>query len=322
MAFTISQESNTQDSQVLRFLVEDTGIGIAPEHLKDIFLPFQQVTDPQRQVEGTGLGLTITNKLVALMGGKLEVDSTLGEGSRFWFSIPLPLVLQPSIGKTPDRRRIIGIRKGPTSVLVIDDKLENRSVLANLIKPKGFTVQEAANGEEGILMAKRHHPDIIFMDLIMPVMDGLAATSALRAMSEFSSTVIIALSASAFDHSRQESLNVGCNAFLSKPIREQDLLEALEQHANVTWEYATEGSVANRSSQENRAVPTPPPNVLQTLYEMVKKGQILEVRKQIEAIDQMDPQYANFTKELKVYAHTFQMKQLGEFLKPFLGKPK
>ena len=101
---------------------------------------------------------------------------------------------------------------------------------------------------------------------------------------------------------------------------EEELLQALEQHANIEWEYATEGSPTTDNAHENRPKPIPPPNVLQPLYEIAKKGQILEVRKQIEAIDQMDPQYAIFAKELKGYAHAFQMKQLSEFLQPFLGK--
>jgi PAS domain S-box-containing protein len=319
VTFTISEETSTKVPHGLRFLIEDTGIGIASEHLKDIFLPFQQVTSTQRQVEGTGLGLTITNKLVALMGGALEVESTPGKGSRFWFSIPLPPVARRSITRAQDRRRIIGIKKGPTQVLIIDDKLENRSVLANLLKPKGFTIHEASNGQEGITMAKRQPPGIIFMDLVMPVMDGLAATTVLRAMPEFSNTVIIAVSASVFDHSRQESLKVGCNEFLSKPIREPELLHALEQHAGIEWNYEDHTSSAILSVNETRSLPSPPGDVLQQLYEIAKKGQILEVRKRIEAIDQMDPQYALFTKELKSYAQAFNMKQLSEFLKPYLS---
>ncbi|MFB3115645.1 MAG: ATP-binding protein, partial [Nitrospirales bacterium] len=166
----------TDVPHTLRFHIEDTGIGIAPQHLKDIFLPFQQVADPNRQVEGTGLGLTITNKLVTLMGGTLEVQSTQGQGSCFWFTIPLPSIAQRAPAKTQDLRRIIGVKHGQKRVLIIDDKWENRSVLAHMLKHKGLAIDEASNGQEGLEMATRHRPDVIFMDLVMPVMDGIAAT--------------------------------------------------------------------------------------------------------------------------------------------------
>lgn len=304
----------------LQFQIEDTGIGIAPEHQEDIFLPFQQVTLPNRQVEGTGLGLTITNKLVALMGGNLQVESQKGKGSRFGFTISLPPVVERAATPSQDLRRILGIKKGPKQVLVVDDKWENRSVLAKLLKHKGFTIFEASNGQEGIEMAKSHRPDIIFMDLVMPVMDGLAATKALRASPEFSDTVIFALSASVFDHSRQESLKVGCNAFLSKPIRDPELVGALEKHAGIEWEYEDEPQGEASKSGPKEAVQAPPLEVLQPLYEFAKKGQILEVRKHIEVIEHMGPQYVPFTQELRSFAQGFNMKQLSEFLKQYLGE--
>jgi len=317
VTFTITADKNSGIPHVLRFDIEDTGIGIAPQHLKDIFLPFQQITDPQRQVEGTGLGLTITNKLVALMGGILKVQSTPGTGTIFEFSISLPPIAKRSLPKAQDLRRIIGIQHGPKRVLVIDDKWENRSVLAKLLQHKGFTIFEASNGQEGIEMAKSHRPDIIFMDLVMPVMDGFAAIKALRKIPEFIDTIIIALSASVFDHSRHESLKAGCNEFISKPVREPELILALETHGGIEWEYDREAQKENPSVE---SLSVPPLKVLQPLYELAKKGQILEVRKQVDAIEQMDPKYSLFMKKLKGFAQAFNMKQLSEFLKPYLGK--
>lgn len=322
VSFTITKEEPTDIAHALRFEIKDTGIGIAPQHHQDIFLPFQQITDPQRQVEGTGLGLTLTNKLVTLMGGTLDVESSPGQGSRFWFSIPLPPISHPIVSPAQDRRRIIGVNNGQKRVLIIDDKWENRSVLSKLLKYDGLSIFEASNGQEGIEMAKSQRPDVIFMDLIMPVLDGFTATKALRTMPEFANTVIIALSASVFDHSRQESLKVGCNEFLSKPIREPELLQALEHHAGIEWKYEETALPGSLSVGERQSMPTPPRDVLQTLYELAKKGQIIEVRKQIDAIDHIDAQYAPFTKELKGFAQAFNMKQLSEFLKTYLGEKK
>lgn len=318
--FSISVPESSPIPHALKFHIEDTGIGIASKNLTDILLPFQQITDPRRQVEGTGLGLTITNKLVTLMGGTLEVYSQIGKGSQFWFSIPLPPIARRSVAKAQDLRHIIGLKGGPIKVLVIDDKWENRSVLSKLLKQKGFTILEASNGQEGIEVAKSHAPDIIFMDLVMPLMDGFAATKALRAMAKFSDTVIFALSASVFEQSRQESLKVGCNEFLSKPIREPELLQALEHHAGIKWEYEEDVQPGVLSSEDSQPMSTPPIDMLQPLYELSKKGQILEVRKKIDALEQMDPRYASFAKELKGFAQSFNMKQLSEFLKPYLGE--
>ena len=320
VTFTMTKNTKSKVAHAWEFHIEDTGIGIALEHIEDIFLPFQQVTDSQRQVEGTGLGLTITNKLVTLMGGTLEVESTPGQGTHFWFSISLPPIAQPSIAPSKIRQRIIGLNNGPKRVLVIDDKWENRSVLTKLLNYDGLTIFEASNGEEGIEVAKSQGPNVIFMDLVMPVLDGISTTKALRAMPDFTNTVIIALSASVFDHSRQESLKVGCNEFLSKPIREQELIQALEHHAGFEWKYEEELSPSPPLVGDHPSIATPPLNVLQPLYELAKKGQILEVRKKIDSIDQMGPQYTPFTNELKGYAQAFNMKQLSEFLKPYLGE--
>ncbi len=320
VTFTMTENTKSKVAHAWQFHIEDTGIGIASEHIKDIFLPFQQVTDSQRQVEGTGLGLTITNKLVTLMGGTLEVESTPGQGTHFWFSISLSPIAQPSIAPSKIRQRIIGLNNGPKRVLVIDDKWENRSVLTKLLNYEGLTIFEASNGKEGIEVAKSQSPDVIFMDLVMPVLDGISATKALRAMPDFTNTVIIALSASVFDRSRQESLKVGCNEFLSKPIREQELLQALEHHAGFEWKYEEELSPSPPLVGDHHSIATPPLDVLQPLYELAKKGQILEVRKKIDFIDQMGPQYTPFTNELKGYAQAFNMKQLSEFLKPYLGE--
>ncbi|MEC4674177.1 MAG: ATP-binding protein, partial [Nitrospirota bacterium] len=213
VTLTITQDEDFPKTHTLGFHVQDTGIGIASEHLEDIFLPFQQVADSRRQVEGTGLGLAITNKLVSLMGGTLHVESTPGKGSTFSFSISLLPSTGFSTDHPTDRRKIIGLKNKPKRILVIDDKWENRSVLSNLLQRQGFTMVEATNGKEGLEIAQVLRPDVIFMDLVMPIMDGFEATKALRKISDFKKTPIIALSASAFGHTRQQSLEAGCDEF-------------------------------------------------------------------------------------------------------------
>jgi len=315
----MTQDACSNHAHTLGFHVQDTGIGIASEHLEKIFLPFQQVPDPQRKVEGTGLGLTITNKLVSLMGGTLQVKSTPGKGSTFWFSIVLSPSNQLSSDRTPDRRTILGLKNKPKRILVIDDKWENRSVLTNLLKPKGFSLVEASNGKEGLEIAQLLRPDVIFMDLVMPIMDGFETTKALRNIPDFKKTAIIALSASAFGHNRQQSLEAGCDGFLSKPVREAELFLALEQHGGIEWEYDKVLPVHGPGVEQTPSLAIPPVEQLEVLQELAKKGQILAVRKQIDAIAELGTQFIPFVDKLRSFAQALNMKQLTEFLTPYLG---
>src|SRR5919199_3130810 len=151
----------------VRFQVEDTGIGIAPNQLEEIFLPFQQVGEYSRETEGTGLGLAISRQLVQMMGASLNVLSTLGKGSVFWLDLDLPEVDQGAdVGKV-DERPIIGFKGSKRKVLVVDDKWTNRSVLVNLLEPLGFEVVEATDGLDGLAKAPEFQPDLILMDLVM-----------------------------------------------------------------------------------------------------------------------------------------------------------
>ncbi|NJP10693.1 MAG: response regulator [Leptolyngbyaceae cyanobacterium RU_5_1] len=234
VATDLADETDSSAKSVarIRFQVEDSGIGIASEHLEEIFLPFQQVGDRRQMREGTGLGLAISRKLVEMMSGNLEVRSAPGQGSIFEFELEMLEVegWHPKTTIYPDKvPEVIGYKGQRRKVLVVDEQRENRTVLVKFLAPLGFEIVEAENGQQGLVKAAEFEPDVIFMDLVMPVMDGFEATRQLRRSPDFQNTVIIAASASAFEHDQQTSLNVGCNAFLSKPIRYKQLLATLEQ---------------------------------------------------------------------------------------------
>jgi signal transduction histidine kinase/CheY-like chemotaxis protein len=237
----------------LRFQVEDTGPGIAAADLGLIFLPFQQVGSALHKAEGTGLGLSITQKLVQLMGGDLQVESTPGLGSRFWFDAALPEVATPPAAGDDDLAGdILGYRReegcAPYRILVVDDKAENRAVITDLLVPLGFQVHGADNGHTGLAAAQAAPPDLVVMDLVMPGMDGLECIRRMRAVESLRSLPIVVASASAFDSDRQRSLEVGANEFLAKPIRAGALFQCLQHHLGLVWTLrggdsgATEGS--------------------------------------------------------------------------------
>jgi PAS domain S-box-containing protein len=302
----------------LRFQVEDTGIGIPPDKLEEIFLPFQQVGDRSRQVEGTGLGLAISRRLVKLMGGTLEVESTPGKGSKFWVTLDLPELPEWDVAPK-EERAVVGYKDGAKHILVVDDKWENRSVLANMLTPLGFEVSEAADGREALDKIAGRRPDLILMDLVMPVMDGFEATRRIRQSPTSKDVIVVALSASVFEQNRQESREAGCSDFLSKPVRTDDLLEKLRIHLNLEWVYES-GQAGNGSRREPDARPlmAPPREHLVLLVERAQKGQIVGVREQIGKIEELGELYGPFAAELRRFAKGFQLKQLCEWVKRYL----
>ncbi|HEU0200857.1 MAG TPA: ATP-binding protein [Burkholderiaceae bacterium] len=220
----------------LRFEVHDSGVGIAPEQLGQLFQPFQQVGELQRQRSGTGLGLAISRQLVRLMGGDISVQSTPGQGSVFSFELRLP----PAQAKVapPARERVPVGYDGPRRrVLVVDDVYENRAMLADMLRPLGFSIDEAEDGAQGVERAQALRPDVILMDNIMPVVDGLEATRSLRALPEFKTVPIFTISASASKADRERALAAGATEFLPKPFRAPALFAMLEEHLGLRFTY-------------------------------------------------------------------------------------
>jgi len=213
----------------LRLAVSDSGIGIPQGQIQRIFERFEQVGSAHHNAQGSGLGLAISRRLVERMGGALGVESVAGEGSTFYFEIPVEIAAeQPIPAAPPDAPKgeapaaaAHAIRR----VLVVDDVEINRTLVADLLTPRGFVVEQAANGRDGIELAQRRPPDLILMDLRMPEMDGLETTRALRALGI--QTPVAMLSASAFEADRAASLAAGCQDFLSKPIALEALLAAI-----------------------------------------------------------------------------------------------
>ena len=223
----------------VRFEVEDSGSGIPQEDCQRIFIPFVQLGDRAPAQAGTGLGLAICKQYVDLMGGQIGVTSQPGKGSVFYFEIPVTLLTSVAERDELKHPRILGLAEGQPRhrLLIVEDQSENRLLLRKLLAPLGFELREAANGQEAVALFEQWHPDLIWMDIRMPVMDGLEAVRRIRATQAGADTKVIALTAHALEEEREPIIAAGCDDLVRKPFHEQELFGALARHLHLKFIY-------------------------------------------------------------------------------------
>jgi two-component system, sensor histidine kinase ChiS len=301
----------------IRFQIEDTGVGMTESDLKDIFKPFQQVGDKQRQAQGTGLGLAISRHLVELMGGQLQITSVAGQGTTFWFDLELPEVINFSQkAKTTPSQKIIGLKDRSPILLIVDDKVENRNLLVDLLEPLGFVIIQASDGQEALSKAIKYQPHAIITDLIMPEMDGFELTRQIRQSQIIKEKIVIATSASVFEEDYQKSLQAGCNAFLPKPLQTEQLFEALQQNLGIEWIYEEAQSQDNH--QAELPLVLPPSEKLTEFFELAMSGDIEAVGEQAKQLAQSDERFTPFAAKLYHFVERFQVDKMCDWLESFL----
>ena len=227
-----------QEGGQVRLEVTDTGPGIPQEQQASVFDPFQQEEAGMRQ-GGTGLGLAIAQRYVRAMGGDIELASSPGSGSRFSFTVPLPAGIAPSESQAgEDWSRVSRLAEGSSvRALVVDDVATNRDILARMLTHIGVEVYTAEGGARALDLLSEAMPDIVFMDIRMPQMDGPETLRRLRERHGRDATVVVAVTASVFDHERQQHLETGFDGFMDKPLRSEQVYACLSEHLGVNYTY-------------------------------------------------------------------------------------
>lgn len=312
---------------LIRFQVEDTGVGMSPEHLEKIFLPFEQVGDRKQQAEGTGLGLAISQKIVEIMGATLQVKSYPGEGSIFWMDLQLPEALEWAQNAAAGmQKRVIGYRGKRRKVLVVDDKWENRSVVLNLLQPLGFEMLEADYAPEALTMAIDAKPDLVMTEPTVAGMEDFELIQKLRQAPELQNLIIIVSSANVFESNQQKSLAAGGNDFLSKPIQVDLLLTLLQKHLCLEWTYEQGLIESSQLVEDTTCLPqshskiiAPPLAELNLLLTLAMQGRLKSLTEQVQKLEQQDSKFVAFAQQIHQLAKNFQVQKIRMLLKSYIS---
>ncbi|MFL6661867.1 MAG: ATP-binding protein, partial [Rhizobacter sp.] len=299
----------------LAFDLEDTGVGIPAAQIESIFEPFEQAGDAAQRAGGTGLGLAISRELIRAMGGDIRVRSEPGQGSVFSFDV----VLERLAGEPAGVRGEVAIAgyEGPRrKLLVVDDVPDNRALLADVLGRLGFEIAQAVNGQDGLAQAIATRPDLILMDTVMPIVDGLQAIRNLRQTPGLEAVPIISLSASATPADEAMCLQVGANAFVPKPIMLDRLLAHVGRLLGLRWVGVDRPAAAQAPEPGEPLVP-PPADELEVLYRLALIGNMNDVIRRAEHVAGLDVRYGAFAQRLAGLAKGFESRAVLRLVEQF-----
>ncbi|MFE1747750.1 PAS domain S-box protein [Coleofasciculus sp. H7-2] len=341
---TNSESPSISPLSSIIFEVSDTGAGIATDELDKVFKPFVQTAAGQQVQEGTGLGLTISRQFVHLMGGEMTLisggkaftpgtpirefndnTSTLfPQGTTFKFDIQASIITASEIAIPLQNRRIIALapQQPRYQMLIADDSDFNRQLLLKLLQPLGFELHEASNGKEALDIWERSSPHLVWMDIRMPIMDGYEATKQIRKLEHQkpsfqkrlpnSRTAIIALTASSLNEDKAAVIEAGCDDFIRKPFREEDIFNAVQRHLGVSFTYEEITAASEKKLPEPLSLNTAdladlPKDWLENLAQALVEGDLEIITTLIE---QVHPQNEILSKALMALANQYEFEQL------------
>jgi CheY-like chemotaxis protein len=313
------------DNQKLHFVISDTGPGIDDSIITKVFEPFVKGNRSSGDKSGTGLGLTISRSFVRLMGGDLRAANQPGGGTRIDFDINIEDVDAPKEEQPRGRQKVHGLAPGQDArrILVVDDNDLSRSLLTKLLEIVGMQIHQAGDGHQALEAFHQWNPDLVFMDIRMPGMDGLEATRAIKATSKGKEIPVIAVTAQAFEEDRRQALDAGCNGFIRKPYKEYEVYDALSSHLGVVFEYGppttTETALnsADEPTVDLQSVELPP----QLITELRTAALLLDVQHVNACVDKITSHDRVIGKHLQQLSDKFRFDKILEAIPPAKSEP-
>ena len=343
------QQSSQSTIFNLQFEVEDTGVGVAEDEMDKVFEYFEQTASGRASKSGTGLGLAISRDYVRMLGGDITVTSRVGEGSTFRFEIGIREGSEPDFKDRTQPRRVIGLAPGQRipRILVAEDKEDSRSLLVKLLQVVGFEVREAVNGREAVEMFTQWRPHYIWMDIRMPVMDGYEATRRIRQaegarlkaqgtntqssiinrQSSIHRVPIVALTAHALEEEREPILAAGCDDFVRKPYREQEIFEVMARHLGLKYVYEDSIEHGARSKEQpsediltpealaDKPEKMPPQAVIEEIARKVEWGDYRGLERILQDLVDKDSDYGGFCSRIREYARNYEDEAILEYIR-------
>lgn len=311
--------SSEGDKNYLIVEVQDSGPGISEEEREKLFRHFEQTSTGVKKGTGTGLGLALSRELALLMGGDITVSSKVGEGSIFTFKIEFTAGNESEIEKH-DTKRVIAIADKSKSytILVVDDRKENLQVAVNLLELVGFRTEEAVDGKEAIEKVIASKPDLILMDMRMPVMDGYEATRIIKTMDDYKDIPIVALTASTFEDERKRIEALKMQGYIRKPFRESDLFNTIGKTLNIKYIYENEPEEVVTDSLESEITSFEiildklPDSFIEDMQDAISVADLDKIILLISGIERDFPALSN---KLMDMANKYEYGQIEELLK-------
>ncbi|WP_103667957.1 ATP-binding protein [Pseudanabaena sp. BC1403] len=321
VTLTVQSPSNGK----IRFDVIDSGVGIAPEDVPKIFQSFEQVGDPVKMQSGTGLGLTISKRLIEVMGGELNVTSILGQGSTFWIEIDLPTYVNP---KTTDQIQqnveIIGYKGKKRKVVVADSEQLTRDLVVDMLSKIDFDIIAAEGGIDSFDKISAHSPDLLLLGLKNLNDASWDILRKIRQTPMLKDIVIIMLSEEILEGDRQKCIEAGCDDLLAKPIAMKQLTDIIQANLALEWEYCyfTPSEASPQSSLANQAIANnillPSRQIILELIELAEKVDLESLQKRVKDLEKSNYGLKAFTREILELARGFQLRNILNYLKKLL----
>ncbi|MFH1194848.1 MAG: two-component regulator propeller domain-containing protein [bacterium] len=308
--------SNQQPVTSIQFRVSDSGVGIPEDKLEKIFEPFTRDVGKDKTIEGIGLGLSITRKLVDLMGGKISVESEVGKGSTFTVELKMELVEAEEKAKAKkSEREIIGYRGERKKILIVDDNPINLAMMVDALESLGFDIETAQNGREAIEKAGEIIPDLILLDLLMPVMDGDAAALNIKSNERLKRTKVIGVSAAVADKERANKFATDCDGFISKPVNIDELLEKIKNLLGIGW-IEVHSDVPSSAKEQ---IKLPPDDIVKAIIHATENGDYASLEGILNTLSN-DETSVEFCNSVREYMKRYDDDSIIKILKGDLTK--